>query len=68
MGPFGARWAPSGPSGPPANAGGPEGPKGAHKDGPIKQLAHMIIVDYSAIGLSSFAGLPLISYATVHSI
>ena len=42
----------------PANAGGgpsrgprrgPTGPKGAHKDGPIKQLAHMIIVDYSAI-------------------
>ena len=29
---------------------GPNGPRrGAHKDGPIKQLAHMIIVDYSAI-------------------
>ena len=28
---------------------GPTGPKGAHKDGPIKQLARTIIVDYSAI-------------------
>ena len=27
----------------------PKGPNGPHKDGPIKQLADMIIVDYSAI-------------------